>query len=189
MLCPNQARFNGITVDDVPIHLGHNATHSIFCPKENLRIPLRLRGCISYVDCHYPSEKEIHECTWINITDPGIWDPHSESFELEEERSIALGKGRNISVTNVYNRGSIQCDVETRNILDVYVTKTLSRTSDIKPESLAGLWGITKDVAKKTIDATTQLGLRSGIYPLVRRFCTKQAHLRYNQLGGTYGTF
>ena len=33
------------------------------------------------------------------------------------------------------------------------------------------------------------MGLKSGLYPLVRRYRIKQAQLRYNHLGGRFGTF
>jgi len=42
LICPNQARANGVIVDDVPRHLSHDgkSTHSLFFPEEGVRIPL-----------------------------------------------------------------------------------------------------------------------------------------------------
>lgn len=189
LLCPNQARYNGVVVDDVPIHLGNNATHSVYFPDNGLRIPLRIRGCMSYIQCHYPSEDKINNCTWIELTSNDIWDPYSEQFELEERRSIEARLGRNVSAIEAPSRSIVGHDELTRKIVSVYSAKTSYKASDIKPERLSKLWGISKEKAAKTIEATTQMGLRLGIYPLVRRFRTKQAHLRYNLLGGRYGTF
>ena len=189
LLCPNQSRSHGVIVDDVPIHLGPNATHSINFPNEGLTIPLKLRGCLLYLDCHYTTDQEMEECTWVDLTGPGNWDPYSDEFEREELRTIALKAGRAIHSMNTINKADYECDPETSKILEVYATKTTGKKSDIKPESLSKLWGIPLDTAQKTIEATTQQGLKSGIYPLVRRFRTKQAHLRYNQLGSLHGTF
>jgi hypothetical protein len=47
LLCPNQLRHNGLTVDDVPRRLSPNpelATHSIFIPDEHVSIPRTERG-------------------------------------------------------------------------------------------------------------------------------------------------
>jgi len=39
LICPNQARTNGVIVDDVPQHLSHDnsSTHSIYFPNEQVR--------------------------------------------------------------------------------------------------------------------------------------------------------
>ncbi len=50
LLNANQMRFNGIEVDDVPKHLAKDpskATHSIYIPEHDIRIPLSVRGVIS----------------------------------------------------------------------------------------------------------------------------------------------
>ncbi len=46
----NQVRNHGIIVDDVLMHLAPDpahATHSIYIPKHDVRIPLEMRGIIS----------------------------------------------------------------------------------------------------------------------------------------------
>ena len=67
LLCPNQIRSYGIIVDDVPNHLSpdpSNATHSIYFPNINIRIPLELGGCISRISTRLPTQKDIEECEW-----------------------------------------------------------------------------------------------------------------------------
>jgi len=51
------------------------------------------------------------------------------------------------------------------------------------------LWNIGLDTAKKTIQVTTQKGIRTTNYPIEQRFRTRQAQLRYKQLGGRHGRF
>jgi hypothetical protein len=59
----------------------------------------------------------------------------------------------------------------------------------ITGEVLAKRWGIGLDSAFKTIQVTTQRGIRNVTGPLERRLKTKQAHSRYPHLGGRHGRF
>ena len=58
LLCPNQARINGLIVEDVPIHLDHtnNSSHSITVPEMDIKLPLSQEGSISYLPVRYPSD-------------------------------------------------------------------------------------------------------------------------------------
>jgi hypothetical protein len=56
-------------------------------------------------------------------------------------------------------------------------------------ETIAKHWSIGLENAKRTVRCTTQKGMRNTIYPIERRFRTKQAQLRYNQLAGRHGRF
>jgi hypothetical protein len=89
LMNPNQVRSNGIIVDDVPKHLSYDpksATHSIYIPKEDLRIPLKLKGVISYFPSRYPSDKKIETCKWIELTSSQEWNPESTTFFDDEEQ-------------------------------------------------------------------------------------------------------
>ena len=71
LMNPNQLRANGIIADDIPKHLSHDPTkaaHSIYAPQANLRIPLQLKGVISYFPSRYPTDKEIESCQWVELT-------------------------------------------------------------------------------------------------------------------------
>ena len=64
----------------------------------------------------------------------------------------------------------------------VSTIQTKSRHSEIKAHELALRWGIDIETAERTLKAATQLGVRSAIHPLHRRYRTKQLQYRYNQL-------
>ena len=110
------------------------------------------------------------------MTSNGIWDPYSDHFEKEEQRSIESRRRINISATSAWTTMNNK-DPDMEKVLRIYSASSSKRGSDIKPSRLAKIWGIPLETARNTIQATTQLGLRSEIYPLVRRFRTKQAHL------------
>ena len=59
-------------------------------------------------------------------------------------------------------------------------------TSVLSPETLASHWGIGKEIARCTLDVTTQLGMRTILHPAQRRFRTVVPHLHYPHLKGTY---
>ena len=71
----------------------------------------------------------------------------------------------------------------------IAATNTSNRMATITAESLANKWCIGIETAKKTLRCTTQKGIRNTLHPLERRFRTKQAQLRYNQLSGRHGRF
>ena len=54
--------------------------------------------------------------------------------------------------------------------------------SHMSPEALGTLWGISINLAENISSTTTQKGVSTLTGPMVRRFRTRQAHLRYNYL-------
>ncbi len=80
-------RSHGLIVDDIPIHLAPDkatATHSIYVPQHDLRIPLVMKGIISCLPGRYPTVREIESCTWVEMTSDSDWDPNSMHFGEEE---------------------------------------------------------------------------------------------------------
>jgi hypothetical protein len=68
----------------------------------------------------------------------------------------------------------------------VYAIRTGDVTSDVTPENVAKRWLVGIETAKKTLDVTTQRGVRSIPNPATRRFKTRMAHLRYPRMGGMF---
>jgi len=88
-LNPNQLRHNGVIVDNIPKHLApdpNKATHSLYFPQHDLRIPLQLKGVISRLPIHYPSSHELETYPWIELTSAEDWDPHSDDFAEREAK-------------------------------------------------------------------------------------------------------
>jgi len=82
----------GVLINDVPkIHVKDPTEndHAIVFPDNNLRIPLQLHGIFSFFHTRMPTTQEIDECTEIIITpDSTDWDPHNESYALNEESML-----------------------------------------------------------------------------------------------------
>jgi hypothetical protein len=74
-------------------------------------------------------------------------------------------------------------------ILSIASVVSSTKRYNVDANQLAKLWNIGLSTAMKTIKCTTQKGVRNTMYPIERRFRTKQAQLRYKQLSGRHGTF
>lgn len=170
LISPFQMRMNDIIVKDVPIRLLVNtmdlnqidpSEHSIIVKEPSLKIPLKLRGTVSYFNTRKPTLRELEEFPQIVMTymTPS-WDPHDELFGKEEERL-------RIEVDNYNELQVVKGDRHISSILServmiasVDATKSARRKGTVKPEELAKRWHISLEVAKRTIENTTQKGVR-----------------------------
>jgi hypothetical protein len=202
LLCPNQLRYYGIDVDDIPIHLAPKnkpSTHSIRATEDDFNIPLSLNGIISYFQTRTPTRQELDTCKWITLTNPNTWEPHSENFSYNEE--IALTRqhmnytpcNRSVYAIQTTDLNEISSVYDDTNILDISheiaATSSSQKTPRVTPVPLAQRWGIGVEAAKQTLKFTTQKGVRYTIGPPERRYRTKQAQLCYRQLSGRHGRF
>jgi hypothetical protein len=89
LIFPNQLRFNGVIVDDIPKHLSHDgkSTNSIYLPNQDVRLPLKLRGVISYLDTRDPTEYDLNNCRWLVMTNNLDWDSYDDSFAENKGRA------------------------------------------------------------------------------------------------------
>ena len=76
LLCTNQARMNGIVVDDCPRALDATgrSTHSIYFPHEDVRLPLLTKFPISFLPVRYPQQAELDSCPTLTLTSADKWD-------------------------------------------------------------------------------------------------------------------
>jgi hypothetical protein len=167
LINPNQLRCHGIIVDDCPRHLSpdpEKAKHSIFMPEYDLRLPLAMKGILSYLPVRYPTDKELDSCQWIELTSDKEWDPHAQDY-AEKERLVDIAAD-----TPIHDRIIASFNSSSSNPLELYqhvnpdhiqvaVTESHTRRYAISPEKLASKWNIGLDTAKRTLDATTQLAI------------------------------
>ena len=201
LLNPNQMRANGIIVNDVPKHLTKEPTetsHSIYCPTENLRIPLQLRGIISGFRTRIPTINEIESCEWITLTAESPWNPKSEEFqenEEQQEKELAYYETAERHIWGINSNPLTPPDVITfkmlkREYLTIDAIETSKRTPGEDLEiKVANRFGIGLETAKRTLNATTQLALRHTLHPIHRRYRTQVAQLRYPRLAPPHGKF
>jgi hypothetical protein len=164
---------------------------------------LKLQGVTSYFVTRTPTQNELDTCRWIHMTDEYSWDPHSDSFQYQEDAHREIEKAdRNNIDRDIYSINSRQANpnmsmiyselstaFDNQCIINLSMTKSSIKQGGVNAETLAKIWNIGDDIAKKTIQCTTQKGICSTLHPIERRFRTKQAQLRYNQLAGRHGSF
>jgi hypothetical protein len=97
LINPNQCRLNDVIIDECPKFLSTNptdATHSIFFPKEDIRIPLSTHGKHSCLTTRKPTKWELDNLDELELTSNDIeWDPHDLSFS-EQENNMTGDRGR-----------------------------------------------------------------------------------------------
>ncbi len=180
LLCPNQMRSAGALVHDTPLqylpaNLQTPDAHTIRI--RSLSIPLRLKGVISYFHVRKPTQFEIDDpVTYpqIIMTDDAEWDPYRDDLSANElaisshlqaegaysDYSVATVTINLNSISPVYD---VDAFVESLQIVrqGTGVSSTTSQKKRyLTPSQLASKWFIGVETAKRTIDRTTQRGIR-----------------------------
>ena len=109
LLCPNQLRSNGITVNDTPLMFindreRRNTDHAIVA--EGMHIPLNLEGVISCFDCRTPTQEEVEsedQSIHIHLTNHHSWDPKDANLTHIEQNlreTVAPVRGQDIGLSD-----------------------------------------------------------------------------------------
>jgi hypothetical protein len=93
LLCPNQLRANGLTVQETPCQYDSESSHAI-TTVEGRVLPMFIHGVFSYLPTRLPTDVELSsDCERIELTSDKPWTPYSTDL-AEEER---LAKDRQVS--------------------------------------------------------------------------------------------
>ncbi len=167
--------------------------HSIDFIPEGIKLPLLLKGIISYLPVHTPTQKEIDKCTTLEATAENIeWEPYSQEFETNERIFEQLER------FPMVNRQIHYLVSEHHDISDMIASHTNCSSLTTKEkrlyvssEELAKKWSVGKTLAEATLKVTTQKFIRAPIHPIDRMYRTKNTSLKYNTLNChfTSGTF
>jgi hypothetical protein len=89
--------------------------------------------------------------------------------------------------------GSVNVATAYRNDVDEVIEKrkesgvlTMDRHSKVGPEELSRKWNIGLQMAKDTLDATTEHGVRTAVHPMSRRLRVNHLHLHRPRLKGMW---
>ena len=86
------------------------------------------------------------------------------------------------SMGSIYLPGTLYQAMRDSVLIHSITADRSTSRSFLTPDALARNWGISLETARRTLDATTQLGIRQRTADLVRRFKTNDRALRYNRL-------
>lgn len=199
-----QLRDNGVMVNDEPKHMALTPTHEHHCISiadtkgtDGLRIPLLIKGVISYFPTWKPTTKEYETMPShriIELTNETIdWDPQLETrFEQQEDIILSSAEfcssnqneqSKISSITTVPQVSQPEQEFYLALVSRISSLNTKHSKGSITPKDLCLRWGIGLHAAARTIDATRQKGLRTILHPtLSRRFRTNDRQLRYRRL-------
>ena len=91
LLPPFMLREAGITINEVhKIHVSSPTEehHAIMFQETNFQIPLSLHGTFSYFPTSKPSIKDLEEPDDVYVLTPTIWNPHSDTYVINEESML-----------------------------------------------------------------------------------------------------
>jgi hypothetical protein len=203
LLSPMQLRDNDLRVNGKPKYMALNPSddhHAIIIPGKGddaskLRIPLALKGVISYFPSSKPTKEE-YESTDLDLClelmyESPEWDPSSPMFG--EQEAAMLDSNGKLKDSILERRhvssllcGSVSTDFGLALQCNVYVSvmRTAKPRYSIQPIVLAKNWNIGLKTAQRTLEATLQrAAVRTALHPtLSRRFRTNDRQLRYRQL-------
>ena len=183
ILVPMQARQNGIVIDDVPKDLCYHgvSTQSVFVPEKNISIPIEFNGPIPYIKVRYPTDRDLDEYEWVQITSSAEWNPY-------DQVNIS-------SVSSSESPPNYDYDLRTQLYHDLIENTVISAVnvtsvdSSLSSEALSKLWRIPLSHAKRTLQVTTNNYARTTEGRLSRRFRTDLYQKRYRRMGGWYSRF
>ena len=156
MLIPNQIRSNGIFVDDVPKHLANgNSTHWIVLPDEELQLPLKGCGCISYLPVCKPTLTEIYNCSNYKLTSPHPWDPYSNDFQEQQRIFQNIQDFVHQADCYIASFHVTYCEVCDFIYHNIFEATTSRRKLQCSPPELAKHLAVGDTIAEQTIKNTT----------------------------------
>jgi hypothetical protein len=86
LICPNQLRYAGHQVDDIPQFLSRGRSIHGIKTVDEMYIPFDLSGKTSYLATRLPTPKELDYCEYIELTGDAPWDPEDEEWEEMEQK-------------------------------------------------------------------------------------------------------
>ena len=178
LLCPNQARENGIIINDVPIHLDHTnqSTFSIIAGEDEMR--LEQFGPTAFIRLRRPTEIELESQSPIDITGEDEWIPY-ENKSLQHNFSSLRS-----FVSNEIDNWLLE--YPDQSICAINMSKP---KGSLTPEYLAQLWKCGLEMAKRTIEATTCRHYRHTSRGITKRFKPTRDFMRYRQIRIPAGEF
>jgi hypothetical protein len=141
LLNPNQLRYHGNKVHDVPKQFDPDSQHAIEIPSRNLVLPLGLDGIISYLPTRKPTQEEMTEFrkqspdTWIELTSDVAWRPYSKEFrdaehrctqDLRSARKVETGDRTGDKVDSLHRSISVAKSVRERSPYDFLNEETMA---------------------------------------------------------------
>ena len=196
-------RLAGLDLNECPKFLAKKPGlqhHSVFFPKDDIRLTFKIEGIISYLPTWPLDTSEISNCNHLVLTpESPIWDPHTFIYQDKENlmmkyrgevkekanqdhRILAAEINRSVPLVILDTRALLEA-LEVNTSYHKIQALTFSKVwKGASPNDLMERWGIGLDTANNTICATTQLCVKGAKPTLNRRFNNNDRMLRYPRI-------
>ena len=206
LINPHQIRYHGYGVCDDP----WDPHRSLGIDLDSIFIPLKTSGPNLFFDSSVPTAWELENLPIVEITsstwnpaDLQMFAPQSNPHRVVDCISTAR---RDIWSQSTAPLSTISPTLDSRCVFTLYVnavlvpdaltgtnstisaTFTSERHSSVTFENLSRKWSIGLETAKKTLQVTTQRGVRTAVHPLHRRYRVDHLHLNRRRLNGDWFT-
>lgn len=169
LINPNQVRAHGISLCDDAYDEFRPLGFKV--PDSGEILPFKLEGNTVVMKTRTPTVDELESIDrYIVMTSEEQWDPKGEPTV------------RVVRCQTTHEDNQPTYDEHLLGAL------SLTRHSAVSPEELSKKWKVGLKTAKDTLQRTTQMGVRSAVHPLRRRYRTDLLTLRYPRLKSTFYT-
>ena len=173
LINPNQCRDFGVQVCDDPT----DPNRKLGYYPEIEFMPMTMVGSTATIMTSYPTDLQMDTCEHVIMSNENYWDPTQVHFNVSSVVGENYGENpRSILATRLIS------EVQVRDVSMV----TEERHHTLTPEALAQMWQCGLKTARATIKATTQLGIRSALHPLSRRYRTDIMSQNLTRLNTTF---
>mmetsp|Transcript_16812 Transcript_16812/g.23799 ORF Transcript_16812/g.23799 Transcript_16812/m.23799 type:complete len:408 (+) Transcript_16812:1193-2416(+) len=184
LLCPIQARLNGVKINNAPKNLSPTSSQSIIINNQ-ISIPIYFHGPIPYIHIRYPTDQDMDMYKWIPFTQNSIWCPH--------QIDVNVSQLHHSPTTTTYALVTF-CDIDSfcssiEGGVIISSVNVSTKLSSLTPESLSKMWRIPLILAKRTMEVTTWSSICTNEGKMSRCFCTDLYQQRYHRLGGPDARF
>ena len=191
LLCTNQARSHGVIVEDTPrtVDLTSNSRQALILPESGLELPILMNGPVPYLPVRKPTADDIASCEIFDITSPEEWNPslifnNHHDFQHVSNVEIEIKK---FSVDSyIFNDTELQLMMQ--NIFCISSTHH-TKKGEINPQSLARLWNIPLEHAKRTLQTTDKFHFSEIHGGLTRRRRAGHGKREHPRLSGNLSRF
>jgi len=182
LICPQQVRSYGLSFCDDPYD--PNRQIGIHDHETETFIPFTVENSMVGVTTRRPTLTEYETCRHVIMTSDQPWDPSSQRLPHNHPRQISTITSRAQRLFDYPSEFELVMNSCSTALTDTSLSSQLippseissitskTRHTKITAEELARKFKIGLETARKTLQATTQLGMRSSIHPIVRRYRT-----------------
>ena len=203
LLNPNQLRMAGVTVVDDP-----TVEHGFGIHTDQIFIPFQTAGTTVYFESEAPTLEQVEDLSipHIVLTSEEPWDPQTvqlrphfrgtyrtDKFAVQHISSIATGTKAILMEAMTVETGMehlieispVLCPHELDRRL-IHAVKYETRHSEVNAQEIAKKFQISLETAERTLQMTTQQGIRQAIHPLTKRYRVDHLYLNRRKLPGKW---